>query len=396
MFHASGGGHVGPIAVHPQQPHSIPPTTPAKRTSTIATQYTLDESTEKGRGGYSKVVPARCRTTGEYRAVKIMEKSNLTTDKHRAMVVHEKEVLRRTHHPNIIHLHECMETEHHIYVILDLMETDLCEYLRSGPKLSEEDVASIMRGLLSAVAYLHIHNIIHRDIKPENILINTPEDVRLADFGLAKIILPGVDVITNTPCGTTQYIAPEIVLAIQRGGNAAPQVTTRTTLKYIDMWSSGVVLYIMLCGHPPFSVGHLQSQEERQRYLYDVSKGVLFTEEVWSGVSSEAKDLVARLLTFDPAKRISALDAMKHPFLLPTFQSPTVGRPLTRACKMTRQQFAECVNDAHEAMLGAHDILGMDDGEHCAPPPSHLLTLSKCPQMTSKLMEKRRKSNQEE
>ena len=263
-----------------------------------------------GTGAFSKVVFAKCRATGKTRAMKVMEKK-VMVGKKAEMVAHEKEILRRTNHQSIVRLIEYIETEEHVFMVLQKMDTDLYEWIRMNKRLCEQDASQITRRLLEATAYLHENSIVHRDIKPENILINAADDIRLADFGLAKVL--SNDMVQATPCGTSFYIAPEIIRAIQMNG-IRPLLTTSHDVKFLDMWSIGVVLYIMLSGTPPF-LGQIRSKKEREELLRKIDRGVLFPDTKWQSISEDAKDLVEWLLTIDPKKRITAKEALDTRFI---------------------------------------------------------------------------------
>ena len=377
------------------------PASPAIRLPSITDKYILNEAALKGTGGFSRVIVGTEKTpTASKRAIKVMAKADLQGKKKMEMVTHEKEILRRTRHNNIIYLHECVETDTQVFMVLDLMETDLFEYIKKAKKLTERDAAHVMRGLMRAVAYLHANNIVHRDIKPENILINTPEDIKLADFGLAKLIHGGSDFVANTPCGTSFYIAPEIIKGIEREG-PKPQVTTRENLKFVDVWSSGIVLYILLSGRPPF-VGQIRTKQERQQLLSKIDKGVLFPDTYWDGISEEAKDLVLRMLTLDTDKRITAVEALRHPFLATADNmSPDNGLLQTPMVLsgMTREEFSAKAAEMQAACLEAHG----DDAAEPSPPhvEEKINTVPAAPkvptgkiQMTSNLMERRKQEAQ--
>ena len=268
-----------------------------------------------GEGGYGKVYTATNRKNGEPRALKIMDRRKLS-EKAKAMVVHEKEVLRRVSHPSIVKLHQCVMTDTEVCFELDLMRTDLFEYIvdqkksHGGKGMDEDAVAWVTAQLLSSVAYLHENNIVHRDIKPENILINSPADIKLADFGLAKVVEGPPS--RNTPMGTSYYIAPEIIRSIEMQ-STVPQTTTRDDVKAVDIWACGIVVAFMLSGKPPF-IGQIRTAPERRALLNNIDRGVMFHNDLWSGVSEEGKDLVACLLERDTSKRITAQQALNHRF----------------------------------------------------------------------------------
>ena len=285
------------------------PTTPAVQAKDISALYEIFDKEQKGVGAFSRVVVGRHIATNSLRAIKIMEKTGLVGKK-LEMVTHEKEILRRTRHPKIVYLHECIETADKVYFVLDLMQGDLFEYIFARKKLNEADTAAIMKQLLSAVAYLHEQSVVHRDIKPENILIRTPQDIKLADFGLAKVVQEWD--VKSTPCGTSFYIAPEIIRGIESQG-ARPLCTTRESVKLVDVWSCGIVMFVMIAGRPPFA-GQVKTSTERRALLTKIDRGVLFPDAQWASVSDEAKDLVMKLLDQDVYRRISAAKALSHPF----------------------------------------------------------------------------------
>lgn len=290
--------------------HSV---TPFIESSTIEDLFVKNNLI--GEGGYGRVYTAINKENGEKRALKIMDRKKLS-EKAKTMVIHEKEVLRRVSHPSIVKLHRCIMTNAEVCFELDLMRTDLFEFIVDHKKthgsggMNEDAVAWVMAQLLSAVAYLHDNNIVHRDIKPENILVNSPADIKLADFGLAKVVEGHAG--RNTPMGTSYYIAPEIIRSIEMQ-STVPHTTTRDDVKAVDIWACGIVLAFMLSGKPPF-IGQIRTQAERRALLNNIDRGVMFHSESWKNVSDFGKDLVACLLERDTSKRITAKVALSHPF----------------------------------------------------------------------------------
>lgn len=285
------------------------PATPSVQATDISDLFEVNEKDQKGTGAFSRVITAVNRNDRQLRALKVMQREGLVGKKAQ-MVLHEKEILRRTNHPAIVKLHSFVQTGNSVYFELDLMRTDLFEEVVKVKRFSEEDTALIMRQLLSAVAYLHETDIVHRDIKPENILINSPSDIKLADFGLAKVIQGWL--VRSTPCGTSYYIAPEVISSIESQGSQ-PLTTTKEAIKFVDIWSCGVVMYVILAGRPPFS-GQVKTSEDRRQLLRRISRGVLFPEDKWKDISDHAKDLILRLLSIDVNARITAVEALNHPF----------------------------------------------------------------------------------
>ena len=287
----------------------VPPATPALQATDISALYDIMDFEQKGTGAFSRVVVGRNKNENVLRAIKIMEREKLV-GKMADMVVHEKEILRRVNHKSIVRLHRCVQTKEKVYFELDLMDGDLFDYIVKHKKLSERDTALVMRQLFSAVEYLHSIHIIHRDIKPENILINSPSDIKLADFGLAKVLTAWT--VNSTPCGTSFYIAPEIIRGIELQG-VKPLCTNREEVKFVDLWSCGVVMFMLLAGTPPFS-GQVKTSSERKALLTKIDRGVLFPEAQWQTISEDAKDLILGMLCQDTHRRLTATQALGHRF----------------------------------------------------------------------------------
>ena len=214
----------------------------------------------------------------------------------------EARILSSLDHPRIIKIFDTYESEGVLFIVMELvLGGDLFERVSGKGRYSEEAARLVMRGVLSAVSYLHGRDIVHRDLKPENILLvskTSDTEVKITDFGLAK---KANQEGLKTFCGTPQYFAPEVlrrrntVFGAGRYGSAA------------DMWSVGVTLYILLSGTYPFSEVNLYSQLSQAEYSF---KG-----PEWKGVSEEAKHLVARLMELRPERRLSAEAALKHPWI---------------------------------------------------------------------------------
>merc|ERR1711977_726329 len=182
-------------------------------------------------------------------------------------------------------------------------EGELFNWIVMKQKLTEEETRKVFIQLFQATKYLHERGIVHRDIKPENILLTDKDlHVKVADFGLAKII--GEESFTTTLCGTPSYVAPEILEDSRH----------RRYTRAVDVWSLGVVLYICLCGFPPFS-DELNTRENPYSLTQQIKTGRFdYPSPYWDSVGDPALDLIDRMLTVDPDKRISIDACLEHPW----------------------------------------------------------------------------------
>jgi len=205
-------------------------------------------------------------------------------------------------HQNILTLVDYFETMNNLYLVTDLaLGGELFDRICRKGSYYESDAADLIRATLSAVAYLHDHGIVHRDLKPENLLFRTPEDnadLLIADFGLSRIMDEEQFHVLTTTCGTPGYMAPEI---FKKTGHGKP----------VDLWALGVITYFLLCGYTPFDRDN--DFEEMQAILkadYNFQP-----VEYWRSVSDAAKEFIRHCLTIDPSKRMTAHEALQHPFV---------------------------------------------------------------------------------
>ncbi|CAK7201897.1 Calcium/calmodulin-dependent protein kinase type I [Sporothrix eucalyptigena] len=255
-----------------------------------------------GAGSYSVVKECVHIDTGRCYAAKVINKRLMAGREH--MIRNEIAVLKKVSmgHKNILTLVDYFETMNNLYLVTDLaLGGELFDRICRKGSYYESDAADLIRATLSAVAYLHDHGIVHRDLKPENLLFRTPEDnadLLIADFGLSRIMDEEQFHVLTTTCGTPGYMAPEIFKKIGHG-------------KPVDIWALGVITYFLLCGYTPFDRD--SDFEEMQAILQaDYS----FTPvDYWRGVSDAAKDFIRRCLTIDASKRMTAHEALQHPFL---------------------------------------------------------------------------------
>ncbi|ODH47205.1 CAMK/RAD53 protein kinase [Paracoccidioides brasiliensis] len=260
-----------------------------------------------GKGHFATVYLCVERSTGEKYAVKRFEKR--PGDSQRADndgLQQEIAVLMSVNHPNVLCLKDTFDESDGVYLVLELApEGELFNWIVAHNKLTEREARKVFLQLFKGLKYLHERNIVHRDIKPENILlVDEHLNVKLADFGLAKII--GDDSFTTTLCGTPSYVAPEILEENPRH---------RKYSRAVDIWSLGVVLYICLCGFPPFS-DELYTRENPYTLAEQIKLGKFdYPSPYWDSVEDPALDLIDRMLTVDPGKRLTIDECLEHPWL---------------------------------------------------------------------------------
>ncbi|KAL8717989.1 MAG: hypothetical protein Q9225_004832 [Loekoesia sp. 1 TL-2023] len=258
-----------------------------------------------GRGHFATVYLCVERTTGMQFAVKRFEKRPGDSQSKTDGLQQEIGVLKAISHPNVLCLQETFDEDDGVYLVLELApEGELFNTIVMKQKLTEEESRNVFVQLFQGIKYLHERNIVHRDIKPENILLADKKlSVKLADFGLAKII--GEESFTTTLCGTPSYVAPEIL------ENSRHRKYTRA----VDVWSLGVVLYICLCGFPPFS-DELYTPENPYNLSQQIKMGRFdYPSPYWDSVGDPALDLIDRMLTVDIDKRITIDECLEHPWI---------------------------------------------------------------------------------
>uniref|UniRef100_A0A665VA76 calcium/calmodulin-dependent protein kinase n=1 Tax=Echeneis naucrates TaxID=173247 RepID=A0A665VA76_ECHNA len=279
-------------------------------------EYQLYE--ELGKGAFSVVRRCVKLCTGQEYAAKIINTKKLSARDHQKLE-REARICRLLKHPNIVRLHDSISEEGFHYLIFDLVTGgELFEDIVAREYYSEADASHCIHQILDSVSYTHQHDIVHRDLKPENLLLASKcknAAVKLADFGLA-IEVQGDQQAWFGFAGTPGYLSPEVLRKEAYG-------------KPVDIWACGVILYILLVGYPPF-------WDEDQHKLYQQIKAGAydFPSPEWDTVTPEAKNLINQMLTINPAKRITAQEALKHPWVC---QRSTV------ASMMHRQETVECL-----------------------------------------------------
>ncbi|XP_030630205.1 phosphorylase b kinase gamma catalytic chain, liver/testis isoform [Chanos chanos] len=260
-----------------------------------------------GRGVSSVVRRCVHKQTGQELAVKIIE---ITAEKMteqqleevKSSTLKEIQVLNMVKgHPSIITLVDSYESTTFIFLVFDLMRRgELFDYLTEKVTLGEKETRSIMRALLEAVQYLHSLSIVHRDLKPENILLDDQGHIKLSDFGFSVQLEPGEKL--RELCGTPGYLAPEIL-------KCSMDETHEGYGREVDLWACGVILFTLLAGSPPFW------HRKQLLMLRMIMEGrYQFSSPEWDDRSSTVKDLICGLLELEPAKRLTAEQALAHPF----------------------------------------------------------------------------------
>ncbi|KAJ5919026.1 serine/threonine-protein kinase chk2 (cds1) [Penicillium verhagenii] len=267
-----------------------------------------------GKGHFATVYLCVEGSTGKQYAVKVFEKRPGDSQKSQSDALQQEvALLKSVNHPNLLCLKDTFDETDGAYLVLELApEGELFNLILSKKKLSESETRHLFRQLFEGLKYLHDRGIVHRDIKPENILLADKKmTVKLGDFGLAKII--GEDSFTTTLCGTPCYVAPEILEDTRR----------RRYTKAVDVWSLGVVLYICLCGFPPFS-DELYTRNNPLTLAQQIKSGKFdYPAPWWDSVGDPALDLIDRMLTVDVEKRITVDDCLEHPWMTEKYPNVT-------------------------------------------------------------------------
>ncbi|XP_037956041.1 calcium/calmodulin-dependent protein kinase type 1 isoform X2 [Teleopsis dalmanni] len=250
-----------------------------------------------GTGAFSEVRLAESKESpGDHFAVKIIDKKALKGKEE--SLENEIRVLRKLTHPNIVQLLETYEDKSKVYLVMELVTGgELFDRIVEKGSYTEKDASHLIRQILEAVDYMHEQGVVHRDLKPENLLYYSPDDdskIMISDFGLSKMEDSG---IMATACGTPGYVAPEVLAQKPYG-------------KAVDVWSIGVISYILLCGYPPF-------YDENDANLFaQILKGEFeFDSPYWDEISESAKHFIQNLMCVNVDKRFTCKQALGHPWI---------------------------------------------------------------------------------
>lgn len=281
--------------VSSKDPGQLPGASSAQRTAAATFSSQWKRGKKLGVGAYAVVYQCTNKRTGEKAAVKVVDRARLTETREAALK-QEVALMKKLDHPHVVKLIEFYEEEKNFFVVIELCEGgELFERIVEKTIYTEKEARELCRILFSALAYCHAENIVHRDIKPQNLLMVSPScdsRCKIADFGFAAVVPDGSKL--SAKCGSPYFIAPEILMGKPYG----PQP---------DVWSAGVILYILLGGTYPFA-------HENRDVLFDLIKSGTynFDLDTFRDVSDDAKDLIKKLLVVDPAKRLTAEQVLKH------------------------------------------------------------------------------------
>jgi len=272
----------------------------------IHDEYEVGETL--GTGHFSKVKLGIHKITRERVAIKIIQKP---AESKMGMLKAEVDILTKCDHPNIVRLYKVVDTEKVLYLVMEeLKGGELFDRIIAKNHYTEAEARKLTITMLKAIKYLHEQGVAHRDLKPENILLkDTSEDaeIKITDFGLSKIFSSDLEgeVTMKTACGTPGYVAPEVLMHDVYSSQ-------------VDLWSVGVIVYILLCGFPPF-----YGDNDNQMFRKIKAGQYKFLSPYWDPISADAKEFVSKLLTVDWQKRMDAQQALDHRWLKDGKQAST-------------------------------------------------------------------------
>ncbi|KAI8821384.1 kinase-like domain-containing protein [Fimicolochytrium jonesii] len=262
-----------------------------------------------GTGAFSEVRLGVERNGGRKFAVKIVDKSKCKGKE--GMIDTEVRILQKVRHQNIIQMFEMYENENKLCLVMELVTGgELFDDIVKRGRYTEVDCARIIHKILLALNYLHDLGIVHRDLKPENLLLSDKSKrpkIMISDFGLSKIF--NDEEVMKTACGTPGYVAPEV---LRRQGYG----------REVDLWSLGVITYILLCGYPPF-----YDQNNVELFKLIMAGNFKFDKPWWDPISDTAKHFISRLLVVNPKDRQTAAEALEHPFIVSNCGPPPERKP---------------------------------------------------------------------
>lgn len=267
----------------------------------FGSKYEVGEEVGRGHFGYTRKAKfKKGELKGQEVAVKVIPKAKMTTAIAIEDVRREVKILRAlTGHNNLVQFYDAFEDHENVYIVMELCEGGelLDRILSRGGKYTEEDAKAVLIQILNVVSFCHLQGVVHRDLKPENFLFTSKDDnspLKAIDFGLSDFVRP--DERLNDIVGSAYYVAPEVL--------------HRSYTTEADVWSIGVIAYILMCGSRPF-----WARTESGIFRAVLKADPSFDEDPWPSLSLEARDFVKRLLNKDPRKRMTAAQALSHPWI---------------------------------------------------------------------------------
>ncbi len=303
-----------------------------------------------GSGSYATVRKGINRFTGEEVAIKVIERKLFRFDQSKwEAQVKEIEIMKQLDHPSVVKLFDFYNTENILYIVVEFISGgELFDKIVQNGKYPEQKARVLVKNILEAVQYLHNKSIVHRDLKPENILLqnkHSDTDIKIVDFGVAREIDTGC----KTVIGSLSYIAPEV---LQR------KDTVKGTGSYgesADMWSVGVITYVVLVGGLPFKDDQGMDMYKRVNQL------LKFQEPYWKNMSSNAKDFITHLFQVDPKKRYTVYDCLKHPWIAELYDSSSSKKNESFSSSTTDTTLTD--DSTNEKNIESGGTFGIDDIE---------------------------------
>ncbi|XP_075257186.1 5'-AMP-activated protein kinase catalytic subunit alpha-2-like [Convolutriloba macropyga] len=288
--------------------------------------------TTLGSGTFGKVKIAEHKLTGHKVAVKILNRQKIRSLDVVSKIKREIENLKKFRHPHIIKLYQVISTPTDIFMIMEYVSGgELFDYIVKKGKLKEHEARRFFQQIISAVEYCHKHMIVHRDLKPENLLLDSHNNVKVADFGLSNMMMDGE--FLRTSCGSPNYAAPEVISGKLYAG---PEV---------DIWSSGIILYALLCGSLPFDDDHVPNLFRK------IKAGHFFIPDY---ITENVRMLMLSMLNVDPLKRASIKDIKENPWFqkdLAPYLFPEHGHDTTAIDEEAAKEVSEAFNKDLEKVI---------------------------------------------
>ena len=252
-----------------------------------------------GKGKFSDVKLGIHKKTQQKVAVKIINKERIKSSVDKELVRIEIGILKLCHHPNIVRLLDHLENENYIFIVTEFIDgVTLHKYFKKKKVVfTESEACPIMFQIAKGIKYLHKYGIVHRDLKPENIMItkqNGSDIIKIMDFGLSKIVSPQEKLVDGY--GTLSYVSPEVLLRVPYN-------------KEVDLWSLGIILFYMLCGHLPFKGNNQSAVADKI-----VNEELVFDDREWKKMSKDVKKLINSCLIKEPDERITIEEFLNHPW----------------------------------------------------------------------------------